>query len=308
MSRPGQARRIALVIVAMPILFAGIVGLQKRIDAQTRSVAQEKEELLLTSGPALKKLSLGYNALLADIYWTRAVQYYGGSIGDANAKFQLLWPLLDLTTTLDPHLIVAYRFGSIFLSEPQPIGAGQTDRAIELVKRGIRENPEEWQLGSDLGFLYFWHLHDYTNAANAYFEASKNPQAPEWVRVMAARMADRGDALETSRMVWTQIYQTTSNKEIRSQAIQHLEGLKALDDERHLDALVAQFQKAYGRPPESLDELKEKGILPGVPLDPSGLPYVLGKDGKAELNPRSPISTELVPSDAIQPPAEKSPK
>ncbi len=88
-------------------------------------------------------MSLGYDSLLADLYWTRAVQYYGSRAGFADAKFGLLWPLLDIATTLDPKLIVAYRFGAIFLSEPPPAGAGRTDLAIELVKRGIAENPDE---------------------------------------------------------------------------------------------------------------------------------------------------------------------
>ena len=302
MMRRSQVRRIALTIVGVPLLFAAIAALQKRIDAQTRTVAQEKEELLITSGPVLQKLSLGYAPLLADIYWTRAVQYYGGGLGDAHAKFELLWPLLDLTTTLDPHLVVAYRFGAIFLSEPQPVGAGQPERAVELVKRGIRENPSEWRMGGDLGFLYFWHFHDYANAANAYFEAGKNPEAPEWIHLMAARMADRADALETSRMVWAQIYQTTTNTRIRQQALQHLEGLKAIDDERHLNALSDQFRQKYGRDPESIVELRDKGFLPGIPRDPHGFPYQLGKDGKAQLDPRSTVETELVPPNAPEPP------
>lgn len=299
---PSQVRRVGIVIVGVPLLFLAVAKLQQRIDTQMRTVAKEKEELLLTSGPVLKKLSLGYNDLLADIYWTRVVQYYGGMVGDPSAKFQLLWPLLDLTTTLDPHLIVAYRFGSIFISEPQPIGAGQPERAIELIQRGIQENPKEWRLGTDLGFLYFWHLHDYDDAARAYLEASKNPQAPEWVRIMAARMADRGDALQTSKLVWSQIYQTTSNKQIRKEAIGHLEGLKAIDDERHLDALSEQFRQKFGRYPDSIEELRDKGYLQGIPVDPAGYPYRIGKDGKTTLDPRSTVETELVPPNAIQPP------
>ena len=302
MMRASQARRVGIAVVGIPLLFLAVTALQKHIDTQTRTVEKEKEELLLTSGPVVKKLSLGYNALLADIYWTRAVQYYGGWVGDRSAKFQLLWPLLDLTTTLDPQLIVAYRFGSIFLSEPQPIGAGQPERAVELVKRGIQANPGEWRLGTDLGFLYFWHFHDYDDAAKAYLEASKNPKAPEWVRIMAARMADRGDALQTSKLVWEQVYQTSSNKQIRKEALEHLKGLKAIDDERHLDALSVGFRQKFGRYPDSVEELRDKGYLQGIPLDPDGFPYRMGKDGKTELDSRSTVTTELVPPNAILPP------
>lgn len=302
MIRTGQARRIIFTVIAIPVLFAAVVMLQVRIDAKTRSITREKEELLLTSGPVLKKLSLGYAPLLGDIYWTRAVQYYGGLVGTPDAKFELLWPLLDVTTTLDPQLIIAYRFGAIFLSEPQPIGAGRPDLGVALVQRGIRENPSEWLLGSDLGFMYFWYLHDYNDSAGSYLDTSKNPRAPEWVRIMAARMADRGDALGTSKIVWSEIYQSTTNKNIRQQALQHLQGLKAIDDERHLDAMIEAFRKLHGRIPDSIDQLREDGFLAGIPLDPAGFPYRIGKDGKTELDSRSPVHTQLVPSDAIQPP------
>src|SRR5208283_4195559 len=50
-------------------------------------------------------------------YWTRAVQYYGEKHRLRQMNLELLWPLLDITTTLDPDLIVAYRFGSTFLSD-----------------------------------------------------------------------------------------------------------------------------------------------------------------------------------------------
>ena len=54
----------------------------------TLAMTQEKEELLLRSGPLLKKLSLGYDPLLADIYWTRAVQYYGSRARKPGATYE----------------------------------------------------------------------------------------------------------------------------------------------------------------------------------------------------------------------------
>ena len=64
----------------------------------------------------MKRLSLGYDGLLADIYWTRAVQYFGTRHQQQRAQLQsLLAPLLEITTTLDPQLLVAYQFGANFL-------------------------------------------------------------------------------------------------------------------------------------------------------------------------------------------------
>jgi hypothetical protein len=288
-------RPLWAALAGVPLLFAAIALLQVRMDAETRSAAQEKQELLLRSGAALEKMSLGYDSLLADIYWTRAVQYYGERLGTPGANFELLWPLLDITTTLDPKLIVAYRFGAIFLSERGTAGAGRTDLAIDLVKRGIAANPDEWHLGLDLGFLYYWRLKDYPDAAAAYLAASRNPQAPSWIKLMAARIADKGGSLETSQMIWSELYESTKDPNIRKTAEEQLRGLQAQEDEMHLDEIAEQYRKRFGRYPASPGEMRDAGMLPGIPQDPAGYPYVFGPNGKSHLNPQSTVVIEPPP-------------
>jgi hypothetical protein len=299
MSNPSQTRALWVAVAGVPLLFAAIAALQVKIDAGTRAYTPESEELLLRSGTALKKMSLGYDSLLADIYWTRAVQYYGNRAGIDGAKFDLLWPLLDIATTLDPKLIIAYRFGAIFLSEPPPAGAGRPDLAIELVKRGIAENPEQWHLNADLGFLYYWRMKDYPNAAAAYLDGSKNPKAPVWLKLMAARITEKGGSLETSRMIWSQIYETSQDKIVREKAMETLRGLRAQEDEAQLDQLAQEYQNRFGHFPASASDLRTGGLLREIPEDPAGNPYVFGKDGKSRLDPRSPI---VIPPPLSPPP------
>ena len=256
----------------------------------TRTVAQQKEELVLSSPAAVRKLSLGYDSLLADIYWTRAVQYYGSRVGKPDANFDLLWPLLDITTTLDPKLIVAYRFGAIFLSEKGMGGAGRTDLAIELVKRGIAANPDNWQLSFDLGFLYYWRMKDYPGAAAAYLDASKKTNAPPWLKLTALSIATKGGSLEMSRIVWAEIYNSTKDPNVRKMALAQVNALsRALEDERQLDLLAADYQKRFGHAPTSTKDMCDAGLLPGIPVDPAGYPYVFGLDGKAQIDPKSPV-------------------
>jgi tetratricopeptide (TPR) repeat protein len=282
-------------LAAVPVLFAAIAMLQVRIDAQTRSMAQQKEELVLSSGPMLKKMSLGYESLLADIYWTRAVQYYGGKLQELSRDYSLLPGLLDITTTLDPHLLVAYRFGAIFLSEHPPGGAGRADLAIELVKRGIAENPDVWDLDASLGFLYYWHLKDYAKASAAYLEAAKNPKAPHMMRMMAARIAEKGGDIDTSIAIWAQYFTSSKDPRVWKTARDHIDGLQAIKDERAIDALSEQYRARFGLYPTSTKELRDAGMLGGIPVDPSGVPYIIGPDGKSRLDPGSTVLVEVPP-------------
>ncbi len=279
--------------------FAGVWRLQHGIDGQRAALHQEKDELVLRSGKTLRVMSLEYAPLMADIYWTRVVQYYGDKHERHDANFELLWPLLDLTTTLDPNLLVAYRFGATFLSEPSPRGAGRPDLAIEFLGRGIRENPDYWRFYEDLGFVYYFELKDYEKASAAFAEGSKNPDAQIWMKVMAARIAAEGESLSTSIFLWNEIYETTKDPMVKENALTHLRLLKAKEDRRQLDALADEFEKRTGRRPARLGELVQAGLLPRLPMDPLGYAYVLGPNGRVALNINSPLfEQELIHPDA----------
>lgn len=285
-----SSRSLWKALVAIPLLLAAAAFLQSRIDAQTRSEAVQKEELLVRSGTLLKKLSLGYDPLLADIYWTRVVQYYGTRIGDRDANFDLLSPLLHITTTLDPHLVVAYRFGAIFLSEPKPAGAGRTDLAVDLVKRGIAANPDQWQLYYDLGVLYYWRLKDYRDASAAFLAASNRSNAPYMMlKLAAAGIAEKGGSIETSRMIFAELYRSTNDPKVQKMALEELQTLKAQEDETQLDKVIREYEKRSKRTAGSMLDLVNARLLPGIPVDPAGFPYIIGPDGKCRLSPKSPI-------------------
>lgn len=293
MSRPAKPASLARSLLGVALLFVAVSFVQKRIDAQTHPAGQPGGELLLASGTAIKRMGLGYDSLVADLYWTRTVQYYGSRLATKTAQFPLLWPLLDITTTLDPQLIAAYRFGSIFLSEPAPIGAGRTDLAIALDKRGIGANPNNWILGTDLGFLYYWRLKDYPNAAAAYLAASRVPGAPTWVNLMSARISAKGASTETSQMIWSQLYESTSDQTIRKIALDQLQILKAQLDETRLSDLAEQYRKKMGRYPSSTQDMLAAGLLHGIPVDPTGVPYAISAEGKAVLDPHSVLAAQM---------------
>jgi hypothetical protein len=281
-----------LLLLALPAGFLALWQLQQRIDARRAELHQERDELVLSSGKLLKAMSLEYAPLMADIYWTRVVQYYGDKRARSDPNFDLLWPLLDITTTLDPQLLVAYRFGSTFLSEPPARGAGRPDLGVQLIERGIRANPDYWRLYEDLGFIYYFEMKDYTKAAAAFLEGSKKPHALVWMKVLAAKVAERGESRETSAFLWNELYNSATDPQIKKNALTHLQLLRAQTDCEHLDAIADEYEKRTGHRPVNLRDLIRVGLLSGAPVDPLGHFYVFGADGKAQLNPASPLFKE----------------
>ena len=278
-----------LLLLVVPLGFAGIWRMQHRIDAERASITEERDEVLLRSPKLVKVMSLEYAPLLADIYWTRVVQYYGNKHLRGQANLDLLWPLLDISTALDPNLVIAYRFGAMFLSQAAPGGAGRPDLAVQLIQRGIQANPEYWRLYEDLGFVYYFDLKDYQKASAAFLEGSKKPNALVWMKIMAAKVAAEGESFETSLFLWKDIYDTSADPSVKKNALMHLQLLTVKEDCKQLDALADEYAKRYGKRPSRMSDLVQAGLVRGIPRDPLGFPYVFGASGKTELNLDSPL-------------------
>jgi hypothetical protein len=284
-------------LLLWPVLalgFAGVWQLQRKIDAQRAGFAQEQDELVVRSAKLTKLMSMEFAPLLADVYWTRVVQYYGDKRLRHASGLDLLWPLLDIATTLDPNLLPAYRFGAMFLADEAPRGAGRPDLAVQLIERGIRENPDVWRFYQDLGYIYYFNLKDYAKASQAFSDGSRRPGAMVWMKVMAAKIAEEGNSLATSKFLWNEVYESSKDEMIKKNAWTHLQMIRVEEDCRALDAANDEFAKRTGHRAKRMRELIDAGLLRGVPVDPEGYPYVIGEDGKAELNLNSPLLEQQV--------------
>src|SRR5947209_4856140 len=269
--------------VLLAVLFAGTVLCRSQVEKLRGKEVTLEEVLYMPSGKSVKRLSLGYSSLLADIYWTRAVQYFGNKMNQRSVRYDLLNPLLDITTDLDPHLIVAYEFGSVFLSQRPPEGAGQPEKAVALVNKGIRENPDYWRLYFTLGYIHYFDRKDYKAAEQAFEKGSEHPQALSWMKVMAATMAQHAGEPATAMEIWKRLYETTQDGMIRENALQHMAALRVDQDIPELERRVANYRQIRGHLPSNWYELIRAGIVPGVPQDPTGTPYKLMPDGKVQV-------------------------
>jgi hypothetical protein len=199
----------------------------------------------------------------------------------------LLYPLLDLTTTLDPNFSIAYRFGAIFLAEAFPSGAGRPDLAVALLQKGLAERPDKWEYMQDIGFVHYWWLHDYGRAAQWFDRASRVPGAPWWLRSLAAVTLAEGGDRQASRLMWQSISDSAEIDWLKNEAERRLAQLRALEDIENLQAAVDRAARAAGVPPADWLTLVRTGLLPGIPVDPAGTPYGIGEDGRVGLSPQS---------------------
>lgn len=277
-----------MTTVALAALLSAVVGLQILREGSAPLQSGEAGLLYVRSPEAMKRMALSYGPLLADLYWIRAIQHYGDTRRSTKAvkSYALLYPLLDLTTSLDPLFNVAYTFGAIFLAEPAPGGPGRPDQAILLLQKGLKVQPDNWRLLQSLGFVYYWWHEDYRTAAYWFDQAAKRPGAPIWMAPLAAVTLAQGGNRAASRQMWQHVAQTESDEWFRNEAARRLRQLDALDQMDALNRLLAEYRSRTGGPAAGWPDLVRAGLLRGMPLDPNGLPYRIEGDAAA-LDPAS---------------------
>ncbi len=298
-------REAALIVV----LVAGLgvaAALSHWLDSRrTDQAKQFAESQLYLSGPAAKRLTLGFNGLAADWYWMRSLQYVGRKIVDhqdthdgqfvltdlSSLDLRLLAGLLDVATTLDPQFIPVYEYGAVILPEVSP------EQAIALLNKGIAANPSSWRLHHHLGYIY-WQRGEYARASEIYAAGARLSGAPPWMTAMSARLKADAGSRGAAREMYQRLYETSDDKTVKEMVVAHLMRLDSLDERDVIKRALNEFRTRAGRCPTSWREMVPSfrgttlRIDPnGTPIDPSGAPYRLANDGcNVELGEGSKVA------------------
>ncbi len=259
------------------LLMPAIPLLQIELDRRLGTSQPREETLYLRSGEHLRSLVPGFDDLLADIYWLRTVQYFGSEkLYSSEKRFELLYPLIDVTTTLDPRLRIAYKYGAIFLCEERPVGKGDCEAGIRVLEKGVRVMPDDWRLKQDIGYYRYLFLHDAKGGAAVLFETARDSRVPgagtllsNLAEVVLARGADRS----TEREMWRRVHEQEEEGFFKNNALDNLRRLDALDTVDSLNAAVERFRVKHGRFPSAAQEVRSEGIDPRHFSDPTGVPF-----------------------------------
>jgi hypothetical protein len=253
----------------------------------------ETEGLLYVRSPgAARRLALSFKGLAADVYWMRTIQHFGRDLRSnrATGRFELLQPLLDLTTGLDPHFNIVYRFGAMFLALPPPSGPGRVDQAVALLEKGLQASPGRWQYAYDIGFVYYLYAHDYHSAGTWFTRAAAMPGAPDWIRPLAAETVARGGDRADARRLLAELL-TSDQEYLRQDARRGMAQIDALDAIDQLQRLVEDYRTAEHAYPSSWSDLIRTRRLPGIPADGARVPFVYDPAAHVvSIDSRSPLA------------------
>ena len=215
------ARKNVLIAATGLFLVAGVVFSTARTQPY-RYRAELNESLYLPSGKLVKELSLGYPQLVADFVWFSAIQYYG-EYRKEDHDLRYFVSLIDIVTTLDPHFVFAYKFGAIVVSED----LGAFSESIDILKGGMWNNPTNWELPFEIGFLNLIHRRDMERAARYFNLSSRLPGAPEKAKRFAAYVSSLSGDTASSIELWETYKEYTDNPYMKELADRYIARLKA---------------------------------------------------------------------------------
>lgn len=263
-------------ITAAVVALLAVLGIAATAAPPGKARAGDLRPLLLRTTVA-STVSKAHLPLLVDLYWLRVLIGIGEA--ESSERNERLAEYGEFLTDLDPRFFHAYYFVSLVV--PYAVGPDKYehgDLALKLVRKGLKQFPNDMRLRMELAFLLTYIEHDLRGAVAQFVEMSKHPDAPPIAIASAtALMADEGRMDEAIQLV--------------TRALENNPSIKLLDDRRkqliieqvlrRMDQALDAAEARTGRRPTSLDELIAVGGWPADERhDPEGGDLEI-KDGRA---------------------------
>ncbi len=276
-------------LIAALLMAGGLVpAAQSRVDEDRGTMGPEPDVSSVWTGRVMKALSAGFSDLLADLYWMRAVQYYGTQ-KIAGTGFANLSPLLETAAELDPRFSIVYRYGAVFLSEQSPIGAGQPEMGVALLAKGADRNPGEWRLRQEQGLFTFFYLNDSMRGAEILQRAARIPGAPDWMAALAAQILSRGGELEAALNMWLIIREQSEPGILRDNAGDQIKIVRSRIMARDMMKEIQADRERTGVSRPTLAELRRAGVIRAT-TDLAGVEFDYDPEkGSVAISRHSPL-------------------
>jgi hypothetical protein len=201
-----------LTVVAGVVLALTCVALKPALDGWPRP-DHRHERLYFPKADGVRAASLGFHAAAADWLWLRTTQYYGGyRQGEHDLRY--FDGLVAAVTALDPRFVEAYDFYSLVLC----IDSAEYAHAVDVLKRGVLANPDDWRLPFKIGFINYVFLRQYEVAAMWFDQAAACPGATDFCRRFAAFSKRRAGDWRGSLLLWEELRRTTDSEDMRELA------------------------------------------------------------------------------------------
>jgi len=158
--------RLKLLWALAAVIFVAVIVVQSATDPQYMKIrkagtpvssvnAKESQELMVQlPGQFLLASFAGFKEVIAGALWIRADDFFD------NDHFEAIIPIVRLVTWLEPHNVDVYSTGAWhldynFVDENQMSDKRFIPASIALMKEGIANNPDTWELYFELAWTHY---------------------------------------------------------------------------------------------------------------------------------------------------------
>jgi hypothetical protein len=123
-----------------------------------------------------------------------------------------IYPLLDRVTTVDPHFVFPYIFGGLYVL----MDTGDLEDAEALLKKGLRQNPDSWQIPFYLGWVSWAYRGDPAKSREYMIQAVGKPGCATYVYDLLGGVTREANQEAITRSYLRGILESTDSPEIHS--------------------------------------------------------------------------------------------
>lgn len=258
-------------LITRGLLALAVVSGITTAGAKLPSAPQHSRDAAFVPEPGLAKLlALGFDAVMSDVHWLRAVQVVGSDEGPVG-RSDLLAALIEVVTTLDPWVDHPYRFAGVWLTDD----ASAVRRANAILRRGIAHHPDDWRGYFYLSFNHFFYLNEPAEAARALEPAIHLDGAPAYLERLLARLKGETGGLESAAAFLSELAaQATTYSERKHYEAALLE-VETERRARFLDAARLEYVRRKKHDLARVEDLVAGGVLRALPDEPHGAEWTL---------------------------------
>ncbi len=225
----------------------------------------------LPNSSYLEAITPGLKSLLSDAFYIQAILSLSDRFDSYRKKVRWIQRIFALSLVLDPKMEDNYFFAGVVVgNDPPSLKAG-----IKFLKKYQYLNPDDWRIPYWIGFDYYL-LGDFLSAIRYYQRASLFKSAPSFLKSIQPMLYYKAGKIKLGIVFLEGLLSQAKNKRDIRWIRKKLLWLKNIN---YLQERKEEFQALFGRPPHSIEEMKEKGIIAHIPSDPFGKGYYLDKDG-----------------------------
>jgi hypothetical protein len=242
--------------VALTLAGAGAAAFLclSRASALRATWPPEADTFYLPSANTMRILSLGHHELASDLVAARGNVYFGSQIMTQGEQ-RWLSRYVKTAVDLDPYFHRLYLSGAaMIVYNGKTITLDLVQESTELLERGMKMFPLDWEMKFQVGFNYLFELPKLVGAddrhvpewrqrgVEALRQAALFEGVPEWLPSLVARMLTKSGGEDMAIRHLEQAYAVAASEEARTQIRYKLMQLKGQQVYRQLEEEQKRFQ------------------------------------------------------------------